>query len=56
MARPLAVGVTQFGLEGNLKYGPLTAGFLIGSVPLIFIFALGMRYYVEGLPQSGLKA
>jgi ABC-type glycerol-3-phosphate transport system permease component len=51
-----AVGVTLFGIEGNLDQGPVMAGFIIGSVPLILIFAFGMRYYVEGLTRGGLKA
>jgi ABC-type glycerol-3-phosphate transport system permease component len=51
-----AVGVTKFGAEGNLEYGPLLAGYLIGAIPLIVVFACGMRYYVEGLTRGGLKA
>lgn len=51
-----SVGVTLFGVEGNLDQGPQMAGFVIGSVPLIIIFAFGMKYYVEGLTKGGLKA
>ncbi len=51
-----AVGVTKFGLEGNLDYAPVMAGYLIGSVPLIALFSVGMRSYVEGLTKGGLKA
>jgi len=51
-----SVGVTKFGLEGNLDFGPVMAGYLIGSIPLIIVFAFGMRYYVEGLTKGGLKA
>jgi multiple sugar transport system permease protein len=51
-----AVGVTKFGMEGNLDYGPVMAGYVIGSIPLVIVFATGMRYYIEGLTKGGLKA
>ncbi len=51
-----SVGVTLFGVEGNLDQGPQMAGFVIGSIPLVLIFAFGMKYYVEGLTKGGLKA
>ncbi len=51
-----SVGVTRFGMEGNLEYGPVMAGYLVGSLPLVVLFAVGMRYYVEGLTRGGIKA
>lgn len=51
-----SVGVTLFGIEGNLELGPVMAGYIIGSIPLVIVFAFGMRYYVEGLTKGGLKA
>ena len=51
-----AVGVTKFGMEGNLEYGPVMAGYVVGSLPLVAVFAFGMKYYVEGLTKGGLKA
>jgi len=51
-----SAGVTQFGLEGNLTYGPLMAGYVVGSLPLVILFLFGMRYYVEGLTSGALKA
>lgn len=51
-----SAGVTQFGLEGNLTYGPLMAGYVVGSLPLVMLFLFGMRYYVEGLTSGALKA
>jgi len=50
-----SVGVTTFGAEGNLDPGPLMAGYLIGSIPLIIAFTLGMKYYVEGLTRGAVK-
>ncbi|MBI4028363.1 MAG: carbohydrate ABC transporter permease [Verrucomicrobia bacterium] len=51
-----SVGVTQFGLEGNLDLGPMMAGYVIGSIPLIIAFAFGMRYYIQGLTTGAVKA
>lgn len=50
-----AVGVTKFGAEGNLDYAPQMAGYLIGALPLILVFAFGMKYYVEGLTKGAVK-
>ena len=51
-----SVGVTKFGIEGNLDFGPLMSGYIIGAIPLMIVFSVGMRYYVEGLTKGGLKA
>jgi len=51
-----SVGVTKFGSEGNLDLGPIMAGYVIGAIPLILVFAVGMKYYVEGLTKGALKA
>jgi len=50
-----SVGVTRFAAEGNLQYGPMMAGYAIGAVPLIAVFAVGMRYYVAGLTAGAVK-
>ncbi len=50
-----SVGVTEFAAEGNLRFGPTMAGYLLGSIPLIIIFAFGMKYYVEGLTKGAIK-
>lgn len=51
-----SVGVTRFNSEGNLELGPTMAGYVIGAIPLIVLFAFGMKYYVAGLIQGALKA
>lgn len=50
------VGVTQFAGEYNLEYGPMLAGYVIGSIPLILIFIVGTKYYVQGITSGALKA
>ncbi len=51
-----SVGVTKFGAEGNLDQGPMMAGYLIGALPLILLFAVGMKFYVEGLTRGAVKS
>ena len=50
-----SVGVTLFAGEGNLEPGETMAGYVIGSLPLIVVFACGMKYYVAGLTQGAIK-
>jgi len=37
-------------------YGPLFAGYVIASIPLVILFIFLGRFYVEGLVESGIKA
>ncbi|HSV74007.1 MAG TPA: carbohydrate ABC transporter permease [Chthonomonadales bacterium] len=50
------VGVTRFSGEFNLDYGPTLAGYVLGSVPLILLFAVGMRSFVQGVTSGALRA
>lgn len=50
-----SVGITLFAGEGNLEPGETMAGYVLGSLPLIAVFALGMKYYVAGLTQGAIK-
>lgn len=50
------VGVTRFAGEFNLEYGPMLAGYVIGSMPLALVFAAGMRAFLQGVTSGALKA
>lgn len=44
--------------NGGFSYdvwGPLFAGYVVASIPLVLVFIFVGRYYVEGLVSSGLK-
>lgn len=49
------VGVTRFSGEFNMEYGPTLAGYVVGSLPLIVLFAVGMRAFVRGVTSGALK-
>jgi ABC-type glycerol-3-phosphate transport system permease component len=52
----VTVGLTQFTTEfGIINWGPRMAAYAIGSLPLVVLFAFGMRYYVRGLTSGALK-
>jgi multiple sugar transport system permease protein len=51
-----SVGVTKFAGEFNLDYGPTLAGYVLGSLPLLLLFTLGMRHFIHGLTAGSLKA
>lgn len=50
------VGVTRFSGEFNMEYGPTLAGYVIGSLPLVLLFMLGMRAFVRGVTSGALRA
>ncbi len=50
-----SVGVTKFAGEFNLDYGPTLAGYVLGSIPLLILFAFGMRYFIQGITSGALK-
>ena len=53
----VAVAMTQFASDtGVTDLGPQMSAYIVSSIPLIFLFAFGMKYYVSGLTAGGLKA
>jgi multiple sugar transport system permease protein/raffinose/stachyose/melibiose transport system permease protein len=51
----LSVGLTVFESEYNTNWGPLFAGYVIAALPLLLLFALVSRWFVEGLSSGALK-
>lgn len=50
------VGVTMFSGQFNMEYGPTLAGYVVGSIPLIILFAFGMRSFVKGVTAGAIRA
>lgn len=40
---------------GVEKYGIIMAGSLLGVVPMLILYSLGQKYFVQGLARAGLK-
>lgn len=53
--RNLTVGLAQYRYQNQIDYGPLMAGATISAVPVIIIFLLFQRYFMEGLTIGALK-
>ena len=51
----LTLGLFAFRNENWTNWGPLFAGYVIASVPLLIVFALTSRLFVEGLGSGALK-
>jgi ABC-type glycerol-3-phosphate transport system permease component len=51
---PISIGVLSFSGAFTRDYGPLFAGYVLASIPLIIVFALTARRFMAGL-QGGLS-
>jgi len=52
----ITVGLYRFMDEQQIKWGLIFAGFMIASLPIMFLFSLSMRYFVQGMTSGALKA
>ena len=51
------MALTQFTSDmGITDIGPQMAAYILAAVPLIVLFSLGMKQYVQGITAGGLKA
>ena len=53
---PLAQGLVQFSSSFETEWGPLFAGYVIASLPLLVVFIFTARYFVAGLTSGAIKA
>lgn len=54
--KTVAVGLYAFTDVQQIKYGILFAGFVIASVPLVALFSIGLRSFVQGIASGAIKA
>ena len=53
---PLSLGLVQFSSSFETEWGPLFAGYVIASIPLLIVFIFALRHFVSGLTAGALKA
>lgn len=53
--RPLTVGLAFLTQAYPGEYGMLTAGYTIAAIPLMILFLLSMRQFVEGITAGAVK-
>ena len=51
----LTIGLYAFRTAWYTIWGPLMAGYVIASIPLIILFAFTSRLFVEGLSSGAIK-
>lgn len=51
----LTVGIVSFQGQVITRYGPMMAGYVLASLPLILVFFLFMRAFINGLTSGALK-
>jgi ABC-type glycerol-3-phosphate transport system permease component len=53
--RTITIGLRFFQGQFQTAYGPLFAGYILGSLPLLILFLLAMRPFVSGLTSGAIK-
>jgi multiple sugar transport system permease protein len=53
--RLLPLGLSYFQVANSTRYGPLMAAASLASAPLIFIFLIAQKRFIEGLALTGIK-
>ena len=51
----MPIGLVAFQGHHTTDWGPLMAGYTLASLPLVILFAITTRTFIEGLIQGGLK-
>jgi ABC-type glycerol-3-phosphate transport system permease component len=53
--RTIGTGLQFFTNQLSTEYGPLLAGYILASLPLLLLFTFASRYYVAGLQAGSAK-
>jgi multiple sugar transport system permease protein len=53
--KTLPLGMADFVTQYNIEYGPQMAASLISMIPVMVVFFLAQRHFVEGMVTTGLK-
>jgi multiple sugar transport system permease protein len=55
LPRGLKAVVDQFGQGGEMEWEIVMAAGVITTVPMLIIFFIGQRYFMDGIATTGLK-
>jgi len=53
--RLIQVGVYYFVTDAGIEWGPLMAGMIISTLPVVVLFACLQRYFIQGLTGGAVK-
>jgi multiple sugar transport system permease protein len=51
----IQIGLKSFISQYNAEYALIMTGSVLSVVPIVVIFLLGQRYFIEGIATTGLK-
>jgi len=54
--KTFAVAIFDLSTVYRFEYGQTFAAYVIGSIPLMALLLLGMKYFIRGIAEGGLKA
>lgn len=54
-ANTLPLGLINFQSQFNSNYGVLTAGLAILTIPIVLIYSIGSKYFIEGVAAGAVK-
>jgi len=49
------IGLQSFSFNHQTDYGPLMAGSVIATLPMLILFLYAQKYFVQGIAFSGNK-
>ena len=53
--KTVQVGLAAFQYNYNTNYGPLMAGTILATLPVLVLFIFAQRNYVQGMADAGIK-
>jgi len=53
--KTITVGLYAFTDAQQVQYGMLFAGFVIASLPIVFLFMINMKYFIQGITSGAIK-
>jgi multiple sugar transport system permease protein len=53
--KTLPLGMADFASQYDIEYGPQMAASFISIIPVLIIFALAQKHFVQGTMSSGIK-
>jgi multiple sugar transport system permease protein len=53
--RPIQVGLSAFQTEAGSYYNLMMAGAVLAILPVVIMFLVAQKQFVEGIARSGLK-
>jgi len=54
--KTFAVAIFDLSTVYRFEYGLTFAAYVIGSLPLVIALLAGMKYFIRGITEGGLKA